>query len=74
MMYSFFIIYDVSDRVQHVKQLDNKSAPYMNINDNRLKWISEILPEYINSIQKLSKQHKLKELSNETAEAVKFTA
>lgn len=36
-MYTFFKIHDVSDRTQYIKQLDLKSAPYMNINDERLK-------------------------------------
>lgn len=55
-MYTFFKIHDVSDRTQYIKQLDVKTAPYMNFNDERLKWMSEGLPEYIDSIQNLSKK------------------
>jgi hypothetical protein len=73
MMYSFFKIHDVNDRTQHIRQLDKSAAPYININDDRLQWMLETLPAYVNSIQECSKQNKMSGLTKETAEALKFT-
>ena len=74
MMHTFFKIHDVNDKTQHIRQLNENSAPYTDINDERLLWMLKTLPAYIDSIQLSSKANKMTGLTKETAEAVKFTA
>jgi hypothetical protein len=73
-MHDFFKLHNVSDRTQDFKQLDPKCAPYINISDERLTWLTEILPNYIYDIQKDSKNKKSKGLTSETTQALVFTA
>lgn len=73
-MYTFFQLHDVSGKIQHITQLEEKCAPYTHISDERLAWLTNAFPDYIDSIQECSKTAGLKGLSKETAEALKFTA
>jgi hypothetical protein len=73
-MYTFFKIHDVSDKTQYFRKQEPISAPYVNINDERLIWLVETLPSYVNTLQELSKQSNMKGLTKETHEALIFTA
>jgi hypothetical protein len=73
-MNQFFKVHDVSDRVQHFKQLDPQCAPYTDMTDERLTWLSETFPKYIEDIQNTSAKKKMKGLTKETAHALIFTS
>ncbi|GLV34061.1 hypothetical protein CBL_05081 [Carabus blaptoides fortunei] len=74
MMNLFFKIHDVSDRLQHIRQLDETHAPFVDIGDDRLEWLQNTFQEYIDSIQRESKKNYKRGLTKETAHALKFTA
>lgn len=73
-IYKFFKLHDVSDRTQHFKQLDSNCTPYTEITDERLIWLSETFPQYIQDIQETSRLMNMKGLTKETAHALIFTA
>lgn len=70
----FFSLHDVSDMTQHFKQLNKNYCPYTEINDERLLWLTDHFPKYIQDIQDSSKLNKIKGLTKETAHALIFTA
>ncbi|KAJ3655828.1 hypothetical protein Zmor_014938 [Zophobas morio] len=74
MMHTFLKIHEVNDKTQHIRQVNENSAPGTDINDERLLWMLKTLPAYIDSIQLSSKANKMTGLTKETTEAVKFTA
>jgi hypothetical protein len=70
-MNQFFKVHDVSDRVQHFKP---QCAPYTDMTDERLTWLSETFPKYIEDIQNTSAKKKMKGLTKETAQTLIFTS
>jgi hypothetical protein len=60
---SDFKIHDISDKTHYFRKQEPISVPYVNINDERLTWLAETLLSYINTLQELSKQNKMKGLT-----------
>ena len=54
--------------------LDSSVAPYVNISDERLYRLNVTLQNYIDDFQLISVCNGFKGLSNEIAQALKFTA
>ncbi|EFA03660.1 Transposable element P transposase-like Protein [Tribolium castaneum] len=73
-MYKYFQIHDVSNKKQYVEQRDSNTAPYTESEDERLLWLNSYFPNYIANIQVTSAEAGMTGLSNETAEALVFTA
>ena len=73
MMYKFFQIHDVSDRVQHIRQRNEDCTPYVSVDDEKLRWMMYTFPQYVDSIQQSSAENHVPGLTNETAQALKFT-
>ena len=73
MMYKFFQIHDVSDRIQYVRQRNEDCAPYISVDDERLSWMRYTFPQYVDSIQRNSAENHVPGLTKETAHALKFT-
>src|SRR5699024_10290767 len=70
----FFQLHDLSDRTQCLRQLGQGYAAYTNINDERLHFLENKLPEYTDYIQVHSKENNMKGFTHETVEALKFTS
>ena len=73
-MHHFFQIHNVSSKNQYIRSLDSSVAPYVNVSDERLHWLTHDFPQYIDDIQVQSQRAGLPGLSKETAHSLKFIA